>query len=587
VLIVLRLLSYLRPHWPVIAVTWVASIAVLVLQGLSVWVGAEFVAELLGGVREPVAGASGSELVAVLDRIARGLMERESRFEGLLLAIGVLIGSALLAAALRVLKHVIFARVNRDVITQVRIEMFQRLSELDLVFSRTHLHGEITTLFVQDADALRVAIIATVDRIFMQPLRLLAAAVLMCSLSLPLGALTIALLVMSSVSVRYSGQRLETVARRFMEKIGQLQGVLTEFLSAAVIARSLGRLGSERERFAKASRSLGRADVDLAVTNAIAPEVVNGLFIISGGVLLLVGGYQTLVTGTLNGEVLIKLVLLVPMASYPIEGLASLYLSWRRSMASAKRIFDLMDRPPARPEPPDAVQALPLREAIEIRGVGYRVEGLTILSGIDLRIERGTTVALCGPSGSGKTTLLGLIAGILDHSEGEITLDGLDIRRIRASSWQQRLGVVTQDPILLNASVRENLLYACPGASDAQLLEAMAAASIGCDEIDLDTPTGNRGELLSGGERQRLTIARALLTEPDVLIMDEPTTMLDSANRDRVRAAIEAAAQRCTLVMATHDQHLLEMADVVVQLQTGKMVAVDTTKTADQRHSAQ
>jgi ABC-type multidrug transport system fused ATPase/permease subunit len=570
----LRLLKYLAPHKRVILVTWVLSLGVLAVQGISAWIGANFVEKLLSS---PTAGTSFSYsgfLAGFMDRITATLLSQSAPFLSLVTAVCLLIASAFLVSLFRMAKMYLFYHINQSVLIRVRMELFSHLTELDLSFSQKSRPGEISSLFIRDVDGLQASIFNIADRIFMQPLRLIMAAVLMLSLSFELGSVTILFLLVSSLSVHIMGNRIERLSKQLMEKAATLQGHLIEYLSSVILARTLGRQEQDMRHFERACRNMAETDIRFSITNAISPEIVNNLFIIAGGILLLLGGYKVLASHSLPGSVLLKMVFLMPILTYPIEALASLYLDARRSLASAKRVFAFLDEPATWRDQPDAQEPDKEIREIEFEIVSYGIDNKTILSDVSLEIGQGSKVLIYGPSGAGKTTILRLIAGIIPASTGAIKINGTDIRRLKGHAWRKRLGIVPQEAILLNGSIRDNLLYACPSADDAMLHAVLKQMSLLDDETfpkGLDTPVGNMGELLSGGERQRLTIARALLNNPDILLMDEPTSMIDVANKAKLKSVITSVARGRTLVLVTHDPYLHDIADVVYRIDGGKL----------------
>jgi ABC-type multidrug transport system fused ATPase/permease subunit len=259
--------------------------------------------------------------------------------------------------------------------------------------------------------------------------------------------------------------------------------------------------------------------------------------------------------------------------------MATLYLSVRTSLANARRVFGLLDERPSFLDAPDAVAAGPLQRAIELRDVSYTPEGRAVLEHVDLVIPKGGRIVIHGPSGAGKTTLLHLIAGLERASAGRVLIDGTDLARLKGESWRRRLGVVPQDPVLLNGSVRSNLLFARPDADEERLIAVLREALLWQEprlrQRGLDTAVGNRGELLSGGERQRLAIARALLADPELLLLDEPTSMLDTAGRGKIVETIESVSQDRTLVVATHDTGLRRIATHLYEMAEGRLSALD------------
>jgi len=568
-----RFLKYLKPYKAHIALTWMLSVLVVASQGISVWVGAGFLQKLFVGELNSHYVTPPGVLVLWMDRIAETVLQRATPFASLITGVSVLISAAVLTALLRVLKSHIFALMAQTILVQVRSKMFAKMTQMDLAFSSTYRPGEVASLFIRDVDQLRFAIIDSVDRIFMQPLRLVMAFLLMASLSIKLTLWIFFFLIISSLFIYFAGNRIEKVTRKLMEKSADLQGRLTEYLSAVILARSLGREKYEQKNFVKACKGLADTTVESNLVHSIAPQSISTLFVMSGGLLLLVGGYMVLVSKTMNGAVLIRMTLLVPVATYPIESLAFLYLSIRTSIASARRIYALLDREPSCVDLPNTCHFEKLKTGIVFDNVCYSVNGVPILKDIAFTIPKGSRVVVYGPSGAGKTTLMSLIAGFIRPTAGQVRIDGVSIDKFRSADWRRHLGIVIQEPILLNGTVRENLLYASPDADENQLEAVLRESLLWGDKCvfaqGIDTPVGNRGDLISGGERQRLTIARSLLNKPEVLLLDEPTAMLDNKNKKKIKDTICAVSVDRTLIIVTHDPFLMEIADIHLKINAG------------------
>jgi ABC-type multidrug transport system fused ATPase/permease subunit len=582
----LRLLKYLSPYKGVIFVTWLLSLGVLGVQGISAWIAANFVEKILSSHSETAFSYSGL-IPEYMDRITAKILSQSTPFGSLVTALCLLMASALLMSSFRMAKMYLFFRANQSILARVRIELFSHLTELDLSFSRRSRPGEISSLFIRDVDGLQAAIFNMADRIFMQPLRLLMAAILMLSLSFELGSLTIAFLIASSLTIHMMGDRIERLSKQLMEKAAILQGHLIEYLSSVILARNLGREAQDLRHFENACHNLAETDIRFSLTNAVAPEIVKNLFIMAGGILLFWGGYKVLATHSLPASVLLKMLFLMPILTYPIEALASLYLDARRSLASAKRVFAVLDENSSYREDPNAQEPGEVIENIKLENVAYVVENKMVLSDVSLEITRGSKVLIYGPSGAGKTTILSLIAGITPCTSGTIKINGIDIRKMKGSSWRKRLGIVSQEPILLNGSIKDNLLYANPAANDATLCRILDQVALLDDSAlpkGLETQVGNRGEFLSGGERQRLTIARAVLNDPEVFLMDEPTSMVDTANKAKLKSVIKAVSGGRTLILVTHDPYLRDIADVLYRLDDGR-ITLEKKKTPGEEHS--
>jgi subfamily B ATP-binding cassette protein MsbA len=578
----LRMLSYLRPFPLTILLTWVFSLLIVGLQILSVWVGATLVEKILiKPGSSAVAVSSGSRMTHLLDLFVSNLLKQATPFRSLLVAVTIFFGAQVCIAAFRVIKHAIFARVTQSVLAEVRHQMFERLTECDLAFYRRHRHGETASLFLMDVDQLNNGFIDSVDRLFMQPVRLCVALGLMAALSWVCTGYVLVVLMLAGMLIHLTGKLIQEKFRVVSEKRAEVQAHLVEYLSTVIVARALGREGYERGRFDAKCHDLKDNFIKAIVINAMTPAAVTIVFLAGEAMILTWCGYRVLVQDAMSSSVVIKMTFLLPLVTYPLESLASLSNSVRTSLASATRIFRFLDQKSPWRELPNAISPPPFREGIVLKNVEYLLEGKRILKDVDLVIPRGQVVVICGPSGAGKTTILSLLAAFIHCTGGLITVDGTDIRLFRAANWRQQLGIVPQDCVLLNATVRDNLLYAKPDAEDAEMGEALKQAGIDQDcallRKGLDTLVGNRGEMLSGGERQRLTIARALLNNPSILLLDEPTSMLDQDHKELIGAVIQTIAHNRTVIIASHDLYLRELADIVVELNEGRVVGSQCT----------
>lgn len=567
----LRLIAYLKPYWGVITVTWVASLLMLGIQGLSIWIGAGFIEKILmgGSINQTIPESVG--LTSFFDRTAAEILERSSPYDSLVGAVAILMACVLSIALLRFFKQVVFAVVNQNILYRIRQEMFEHLIKLDLSFSNRNRPGEISSIFIHDTSRLNISLVDAADRIFMQPLKLLFALSLMFSLSWCLTSWIVPFLITCGLIIHYAGIKTQSLAKTTAEQVATLQGNLTEYISTVTIARAFNREKHEQQRFDKLSADFRKHNIILMLTGSTTPQIVQLIFLFAGGILLLIGGNEVLIHKSMSGSTLVKMTFLLPMAGYSMQSLASIYVSIRNSIASAERVFRLIDETNTDFDLPGAAPAPPMKSGIVMDCVGYGVDGTDILSNISCTIPKGSIAVVFGKSGSGKTTLLRLLARFARCTKGAIRVDGTDITQFQGESWRMNLGIVSQEPCLLNCTLRENLLYARPDADDEQLKAALRMVLM-WDETcvlpqGLETPVGNNGSMLSGGERQRITIARALLNEPDVLLLDEPTSMLDNKNRVSIIETIKQISQERTVIISTHDSRLRKIADIEILLE--------------------
>lgn len=581
----LRLLAYLKHFKRHVA--WVAAVALvgIALQGITVWVAADFITGLLAPGEAADAAPEGRGLVATLDTLGRSILSHDSSFASLVHGTAILVVLRLLVSVCQVFRYYMISYVSQTILATLRTDLFNRITGLDMSFSKRSRPGEVATVFVKDVDQLNNALFDVLNRMVLHPVRLVIILWLMMSQSVGLTLWILVFLAIGAAMVHCAGDTIEKLCRSVLEKIAALQGNLVEYLSSAILARLVNREGFERQRFQDLSGKIASNLVRLVFMRNLAPEVVRGMFALAGGGILIAGGHQVFVEQTLSSASLLRMILLLPLAVTSMERLASVYATIRVSLASMRRVFGLLDQHPRVPKADGTIVPGPFKDSIRLEGAGYEEEGHRILEDLRFSVPRGSKVVIYGSSGAGKSTLLGLLAGVLQCTSGRILVDGVGLADIKGSEWRRKLGVVTQEPILLNGTVRDNLKYVMPDADDDYLASVLTAAHMtttrkSIDEL-LNTPVGNRGDLLSGGERQRLAIARALMTEPEILLMDEPTSMLDDAVKGRVRDTILAAAEGRTLILVTHDDSLRDMADLLVRIEDGRITIPDACENGE------
>lgn len=574
----LRVLTYLRSQIPRILLVSGLSLLVIALQSGCAWLAADYLLSAIRGTPAPLAGEYSGRLALGLDWLTRRFLEGSSPFARLATGAAALAAGLFLIAAVRVTKLFFLETILQETNQRLRLEMFEHSLHLDLNFFRLYRPGEVSSLYVQDLDQTRYFLIDVIDRLFMQPVRLLVVFLLLYSLSPLWTFVGIGLLSSVSLTVYLVGQHIEHRSAQLMEWRGRIQGFLTEHLSTALLSRALAPRKERTEQFRQICRDLFRANRAFAVTHTGASELISVVPLLALVCLLVLAGRETLVHHSLPTENVIKMLLLFPLAAESVTSLAGLYVSMRVSAAPLRRIFRLLDLPREFVDAPGAVELTAFNQVVALRHVDFKIGDLQILTDINLQLQKGLIYVVHGPSGGGKTTLLHLIGGMYRPTRGEIEIDGRPLGTLKRASWIRQIGFVFQDPVLLNQPLRENLSWSREIADEAVLWDVLE--QVGMKEkvaalpLGLDSSCGNRGELFSGGERQRLAIARALLGNPPILILDEPTSMVHELNRGRFRALIQRIARGRMLILASHDASLGDLADVTIGVANGRIAAI-------------
>jgi ABC-type multidrug transport system fused ATPase/permease subunit len=367
---------------------------------------------------------------------------------------------------------------------------------------------------------------------------------------------------------RRFGRRLKALSRERRRRAGSMASVAEQSLGALALVQVHGRADAEQERFDREGRAIMVAELGAARIRALYPMVIDLLELL-GMLSVLTLGTWALSSGRLTlGELLVFLTFLSQLYR-PIRDLGALGVELVTATAGVERVFEVLDLPEGLTERPDPVRPARVEGHIEVRGVSYAYAdgSAPVLAEVDLDVGPGDLVALAGATGAGKSTLVRMIGRLADPDEGQVLLDGTDLRDLPLRLVRDQVAVLLQEAPVLDATVRENVAFARPGADDAQVWAALSAAGaagfVSALPEGLDTPVGRAGRSLSGGERQRIALARALVLDARVLVLDEPTTGLDADAAGRLVGTLAELARDRAVLVASHDPIVLAAADRV------------------------
>jgi ATP-binding cassette, subfamily B, bacterial MsbA len=468
------------------------------------------------------------------------------------------------------------------VVARLREEVFAHLIRLSPGFFTERRTGELTSRLSSDLGLLQSLLSTWVSEFSRQSLFLVGGVTLLALTHPRLTGTTLAVIPLVIGAAFFFGRMLRRASTGVQDRIAEAMGTADESFSHIRIVQGFTREAEETRRFGALLVDVVSAAVRRARLRALFFGVVG--FIAFGGVVAVLwqGGLLVL-EGVLTPGALVAFLLYAITVAAAVGSLASLFGNYQEAVGAAQRIFELLDTRPTVAEPPrPAALAAPVRGAVSVEHVSFRYapELPEALVDVSLAIAPGEVVALVGPSGSGKTTIASLIPRFWDVTGGRILLDGHDVRTLPLAALRGAIGIVPQEPALFSGTVRENIAYARPDASEAEVLAAAAAAHA-TEFIErlpqgLDTRVGERGIKLSGGQRQRLAIARVFLKDPAVVILDEATSSLDSASERLVEEAMEELLEgRSTLIIA-HRLSTVQRADRVAVLDHGRVVELGT-----------
>ncbi|MCH2409232.1 ABC transporter ATP-binding protein/permease [Myxococcota bacterium] len=493
--------------------------------------------------------------------------------------------AALLAVLIIPLSHFGQSYVSQYILGRVLVDLqqnlCQRLLNLPLAFHQSMTRGERLSRTTNDATRAHVALELLCGDVLQGAFSILVGGAILLSISWQLSLLILITVPIVTGVIAYFGTRVRRYAKRRQESFGVITQRLVEILSNIKVIKSFGAQTTEASSFRAHNEKLFRRSMKVVLTRALSRTVVEGVNNFVGVGVLVIGaiivyrGWWALTPGSLAAFVMV-----MGSVYKPVKDLTKGWNGLMDSLPAAERFFELLDQEPETPDPADA-QDFSLEKELIVSNLFFTYrdensEDTSVLQGVTFSASAGSLVAIVGKTGAGKTTLVDLLVRFYDPESGNITVDGMDLRKIKRRSLTQNIAVVSQEPLLFEGSIRDNIKYGNPLADDFAIEKAAKAAYV--TEFSsrlkngLDTLVGEEGERLSGGQRQRITIARALLKDPALLVLDEATSALDSESESYVQNALEELIAGRTVFVIAHRLSTIRHATKIIVLEQGRIV---------------
>ncbi len=546
-----RLLAFVRPYWRRLLVAGLAMIGVSAITAL--------LAFLTKNVLDDIFIQKDLFMLKVLPPVVVGL--------------GVLKG------ILNYSQSYLMNYVGQRVVADIREKLYEHLQGLSLSFFHRNPTGMLMSRITNDVNAMQGAVSYAVTSMIKDSFTAVGLIGVVLYRDFWMGLLALAIFPFAAwLFVKFS-RKMRRASRKSLESMGYISAFLQETIFGQRIVKAFGMEAYEAERFKRANDQYFRYLMKRLKIRALSTPVMETMGYIGIGGFILLGGLSV-VKGRMTPGEFFSFMTALAMLYDPLRGLSKVNMQIQEGIAAAKRVFEVFDQQPEVKEAENAIELPPFNRTIAYKGVSFRYDGEWVLKDISFTVKKGEKIAIVGASGAGKSTLVNLLLRFYDPTSGEILIDGIDIRKVTLKSLRDQIAIVTQEVILFNDTVRNNIAYGRPDVTEEEIIKAAKAANAHDFIMQLpegyDTVIGEQGVKLSGGQRQRISIARALLKNAPILILDEATSSLDAESEREIQEALDRLMESRTVFIIAHRLSTIRDASRILVLSEGRIVEEGT-----------
>ncbi len=587
-----RLLKYIKPYKRYLGISIVSTIFYSIFSGVSVYLIIPLLNTLFSQASPKIISAAANS--GTLERLRVFVLNLMNQFvfggtksEALLKICTVIVSAFLLRDLFGYAQSYFMAFVEQGSMRDIRNALYRKIQALSIGYFTSEKTGSLISRITNDVFVINGGVTASFVTLIREPLLVAVYLCIALILSWKLTILSFLVAPLMLIVISRLGMRLHRQGDLSQRLIADLTALLQETISGIKVVHSFGMEKYEIGKFENKTGSYFKSILKMTHIRNLSSPITEFLSILTAGVIIFYGGMEVIQSHTLMPAEFITFLLVIFQIMPAVKELTTVSTRIYESSAAGKRVFELLDEEGSIPEATGAVEVKEFNREINFAGVSFRYptsrigksvvnEGATVLRDLTFSVRKGEVLAIVGPSGGGKTTIIDLIPRFYDPTEGNIYIDGVNLRKVSIDSLRSLIGIVSQETILFNDSVRNNIAY---GFTECPLEEVTAAAkAANADEFikqlpqGYDTIIGERGTKLSGGQRQRISIARALLKNPPLMIFDEATSALDSESEMLVQEAIETLMKNRTSVVIAHRLSTIRNADKIIVVDNGEIV---------------
>jgi subfamily B ATP-binding cassette protein MsbA len=582
----LRVLKYVRPYWKQLALSVFFTILFSIFSGVSIYLAIPLLETLFSqdyiSALNKLGSSSGflSDLKNTFFSFLFRYVFSGTHSEALIKICLVIVVAFFFKDISGYLQGYFMAYVEQGLVKDIRNEVYRHMHTLSLGYFTSERTGNLISRITNDVNIINTGISATFLNLVREPLLIAVFLVIAISINWRLTLISLLVLPFALYFISKLGLRLHKESRISQERMADITSVLQETISGVKVVKAFGMEEFENKKFQTQTWRYFKSLLKITRIRNLASPITEFLSVVAGVVIIWYGGMQVLELGTMRASEFLTFLIAIFQIMPPVKELTSVNNRIQESTSAAKRVFEILDIEPDIKEAPNAIELKEFKDEIVFENVWFSYNGTKngdfILKGINLKVKKGEILAIVGPSGAGKSTLVDLIPRFYDPTEGRILIDGIDLRMIKIKSLRDKIGIVTQETILFNDTIRNNIAYGLEDCPIDKIIEAAKAANAHDFIMQLpngyDTVIGERGMKLSGGQRQRISIARALLKNPPILILDEATSNLDAESEILVQEAIERLMQNRTVFVIAHRLSTIRNADRIIVIDNGRIV---------------
>ena len=581
-----RLGRLIFPYWPVLLVSTISALIYVVFNSLSIWLTASLINNILTDFDKLVENhrALSNEIISLNEQLkywTNELILRDSPLETVKILCIMILAVFIIKNIFLYIKNISLTYIQHNLITKIRNDLYHHFHNLSLSFFDRTKSGELTSIVVTDVSNMRIALGTSFHKLFVEPINILMFISLLFIINTKLAIYATAIIPITTMIIFWIGRSIRRKSRRTAKQIAGIMGIITEILNSIRVVKAFGMEDNERKRFKQEQDRYYNLISKRAKLRLVTSPITETIGAMIGVSLLWVGGVDVLVTGSMSSEDFIRFILILFSVLGPVRLLSNVSVNLQTGVASAERVFNILDTPPDIIEKSGAKDLDDFSKEIKFESVGFNYdESGKVLSDISFSIHKGSVVAIVGPSGSGKSTIADLIPRFYDVKEGTITIDDQDIRDLTLSSLRDKMGIVTQETILFDETIEFNIKYGISEFTEDDLIVSAKAANaydfIQDQPNGFQTVIGEKGVKLSGGQRQRIAIARAIYKNPPFLILDEATSALDTKSERLVQNALDNLMKNRTVLVIAHRLSTVKNADQIIVMDEGKIIETGT-----------